>query len=70
MCYSQKNLASNVLKKDADEYLRERLVGDLFCHSEFLGQKIKDVSNNDLNWESVLLEDVVGTTEYPPKIKN
>lgn len=64
------NPIEGYFSKDADEYLQERLVGDLFCHSEFLGKKIKDVSNNDLNWESVLLEDVVGTTKYPPKIKN
>lgn len=47
----------------ADEYLRGRNVTGLYCHSEFLGQKVKDVEN--FSWQNVSLEDVVGDTKYP-----
>jgi SAM-dependent methyltransferase len=47
----------------ADDYLKNRTVAGLYCHSEFLGKKIKDVENFD--WGSVDLIDVVGETKYP-----
>ncbi len=47
----------------ADEYLRFRRVPGLYCHSEFLGRKTRDVPN--FSWGSVQLDDVVGDTKYP-----
>lgn len=47
----------------ADEYLRFRRVPGLYCHSEFLGRKIRDVP--DFSWSSVQLDDVVGNSKYP-----
>ncbi len=47
----------------ADRYLRLKPIGGLYCHSEFLGRKIKQVDQFD--WNSVDLKDVVGTTTYP-----
>lgn len=47
----------------ADKYLRYRPITRLFCHSEYLGKKIKDIENFD--WNSVDLIDVVGETTYP-----
>jgi hypothetical protein len=47
----------------ADEYLRNRSVTGLYCHSEYLGRKIKDIENFD--WNNVDLNDVVGDTQYP-----
>ncbi len=47
----------------ADNYLRFKPVCGLYCHSEFLGRKIRDV--NQFAWSDVHLEDVVGGTKYP-----
>lgn len=47
----------------AEEYLRGQGVPGLYCHSEFLGQKIKEAE--DFSWDKVSLEDVVGNTRYP-----
>jgi SAM-dependent methyltransferase len=47
----------------ADNYLRYRPITGLFCHSEYLGRKVKDVECFD--WNTVDLADVVGETKYP-----
>ena len=47
----------------ADKYLRYRPITRLFCHSEYLGRKIKDIEYFD--WNSVDLIEVVGETKYP-----
>jgi len=47
----------------ADEYLRYQSVNGLYCHSEYLGRKVKEVENFD--WSEVKLVDVVGESRYP-----
>jgi hypothetical protein len=47
----------------ADKDLRYRPVNGLFCHSEYLGRKVRDVENFD--WGSVDIGAVVGETKYP-----
>jgi SAM-dependent methyltransferase len=47
----------------ADANLRNKGVSGLYCHSEFLGRKIKDVQNFD--WAKLDLINVVGGTKYP-----
>lgn len=47
----------------ADGYLKNKPVGGLYCHSEYLGKKVRDVS--DFSWDKVDLKDVVGETKYP-----
>jgi SAM-dependent methyltransferase len=47
----------------ADDDLRFRPVTGLYCGSEFLGRKIKDVSQFD--WNDISLDEIVGGTEYP-----
>lgn len=47
----------------ADEYLRNIPISGLYCHSEFLGKKVRDVKN--FEWEKVDLMEVVGNTKYP-----
>ena len=47
----------------ADKYLKNKSVTGLYCHSEYLGTKIRDVENFD--WKTVDLIDVVGETQYP-----
>ena len=47
----------------ADSYLKNRPVKGLYCHSEYLGRKIKEVS--DFSWDRVDLSSVVGETKYP-----
>jgi SAM-dependent methyltransferase len=48
----------------ADEYLRLQHIPGLFCHSEYLGRKVREVPN--FNWSQVSLEEVVSGTVYPP----
>ena len=51
----------------ADWYLKNQTVPGLYCHSEFLGKKIKNVTGFD--WARTDLASVVGHTEYPaPKL--
>ena len=47
----------------ADAYLKNKPVPALYCHSEYLGKKVKDTNNFD--WQQLDLEDVVGQTKYP-----
>lgn len=47
----------------ADGYLKYKPVAGLYCHSEYLGKKVRDVV--DFNWEQIDLKDVVGETKYP-----
>ncbi|MEM6715056.1 MAG: class I SAM-dependent methyltransferase [Cyanobacteria bacterium P01_C01_bin.147] len=50
----------------ADEYLRHRPVTGLYCHSEYLGKKVRDVE--DFRWEQVDLSNVVSGTHYPEPV--
>ncbi|MBE8233680.1 MAG: class I SAM-dependent methyltransferase [Endozoicomonadaceae bacterium] len=53
----------------ADDYLKFQPIKGLYCHSEFLGRKIKQVENID--WKEITLEEMVGDTQYPsPKKDN
>jgi len=47
----------------ADGYLKFMPVLGLYCHSDFLGRKIREVDNFD--WSTVRLEEAVGETKYP-----
>ena len=47
----------------ADEYLRFRPVSGLYCHSEYLGRKVREV--DDFTWSNMDLSQVVGETVYP-----
>jgi hypothetical protein len=49
----------------ADKYLRNKLVGGLYCHAEYFGKKVKDV--DDFSWDKINLDEVVGDTRYPEK---
>jgi SAM-dependent methyltransferase len=59
---------SNVLRGEFSEYsskyLQNRLVSGLYCHSEFLGQKVLE-NTSELSWEYVGMEDIVGGSHYP-----
>ena len=48
----------------ADEYLRFRPIAGLYCHSEYLGRKVREV--DDFSWSGVDLQQVAGETAYPP----
>lgn len=57
----------NLLVGKFSEYAVAHHIGEevraLYCHSEYLGQKIKEV--DDLSWDNVTLSDVAKSTEYP-----
>ncbi len=57
------NLLEGRFSAYAAEYLRGKTVEGLYCHSEYFGQKVKEVE--ELSWDSLKLEDVVKATEYP-----
>lgn len=61
------NLMEGQFSQAAAPYLRGKRVADLYCHSEFLGQKIEEIPMENLNWLEVSLEDVVGSTQYPKR---
>jgi SAM-dependent methyltransferase len=47
----------------ADDDLKFMPTTGLYCHSEFLGRKVRDVDHFD--WSNVNLDEVVGDTKYP-----
>lgn len=47
----------------ADEYLRYRPIAGLYCHSEFLGRKVRTVDSFD--WRNQALSALVQDTRYP-----
>lgn len=47
----------------ADDYLKNKPIGGLYCHSEYLGKKVRDVKNFD--WGQIVLASIVGETTYP-----
>jgi SAM-dependent methyltransferase len=47
----------------ADTYLKNKPISGLYCHSEYLGKKTRDVKN--FEWERVELASVVGESQYP-----
>lgn len=59
------NLIEGKFSVDASEYLQGKRVRGLYCHSEYLGQKISEVDEADLDWSYISLEDVRKGTEYP-----
>lgn len=59
------NLVEGRFSDTASEYLRGRLVRGIYCHSEYLGKKVLDLSTEELSWDGISLEDVAGGTKYP-----
>jgi hypothetical protein len=52
----------------AIKHLRNKPLAGLYCHSEYLGKKVREVK--DFDWGKVNLGEVVGETKYPePKNK-
>jgi len=47
----------------ADSYLQNKPVIGLYCHSEYLGKKVRDVK--DFDWKQIDLATVVEGTKYP-----
>jgi len=47
----------------ADDYLKNKPIGGLYCHSQYLGRKIRDVS--DFDWRNLDLQQLIGETHYP-----
>ena len=58
------NPMNGVFNLRSDEYLRGKPVGDLYCHSEILCRKTRDVS--EFEWNKVEIDEIVDNTRYPP----
>jgi SAM-dependent methyltransferase len=52
----------------ADDYLKYMPVTGLYCHSEYLGRKLRDVTGFD--WNDVALEEIVEDAKYPAPSNN
>lgn len=57
------NLIEGRFSEYSSEYLQGKLVKGLYCHSEYLGKKAREVTN--CSWDEIVLEDVVRGTVYP-----
>jgi SAM-dependent methyltransferase len=57
------NPMNGVFNQKSDEYLRGKPVGDLYCHSEILCRKTRDVS--EFEWNKVEIDEIVDNTRYP-----
>ena len=57
------NLIEGRFSEYASKYLVGKMVGGLYCHSEYLGVKTEEVE--DLSWDTIELEDVTHATVYP-----
>lgn len=57
------NLIEGKFSISAAKELAGHRVSGLYCHSEYLGQKVKETG--ELSWDKICLEDVVKSTEYP-----
>lgn len=49
----------------ADKEYRYQPISGLYCHSEYLGRKVRDVRYEDFSWNTVDVRDIVGYTTYP-----
>ena len=47
----------------ADDYLKNQPIKGLYCHSSYLGKKVREADG--FSWEEVDINDVVGKTKYP-----
>lgn len=47
----------------ADSYLRYRPISGLYCHVEFLGQKVKEA--HDFDWRTLNLAEELDNSKYP-----
>ncbi len=63
----QKKGCSNLIEGKFSEYASDDLAGmaimGMYCHSEYLGQKIEEVDS--LSWDTIQLSDAAKSTEYP-----
>lgn len=62
------NLIKGEFSEKSSDYLKGGIVTGLYCHTEFLGQKVKE-AEGELSWNNILLEEVVGSTKYPSPVK-
>lgn len=66
---SMSNPINGVFADGADAYLRGKPISELYCHSEILCKKSRDVP--DFNWSKVNVDEIVDNTRYPPpKVKS
>jgi len=57
------NRMNGVFSQEADEYLRGKSIGELYCHSEIFCKKNRDVL--DFDWGKSEIDDIVENTRYP-----
>ena len=58
------NPMNGVFSQKADKQLRGKPIWELYCHSEILCKKSRDVSKFD--WSQVRIDEVGDNTRYPP----
>lgn len=58
------NPMNGVFNQNADEYLRGQPIPELYCHSEILCRKAREVTQ--FEWKKVEIDQIVDSTRYPP----
>jgi SAM-dependent methyltransferase len=61
------NRMNGVFSQESDEYLRGKPIVELYCHSEILCKKTREVPYFD--WNKVEIDEIVNNTRYPPPNK-
>ncbi len=51
----------------ADDHLKNRPINGLYCHSEYLGKKTKEMNAHNFDWAQLDLSRVVEGTKYPSR---
>lgn len=57
------NPIDGIFSENVSEYLQGKEVAFLYCHSEYLGQKVEEI--DDFEWSKVSLEKLLKNTCYP-----
>jgi hypothetical protein len=58
------NPMNGVYNHNAHELLRGKTVGELYCHSEILCRKTREVT--EFEWNKAEIDEIVDNTRYPP----
>jgi hypothetical protein len=61
------NPMNGVFSQDSDKYLRGQPIPELYCHSEILCKKTREIQ--DFDWSKVQIDEIVDNTRYPPPKK-
>jgi ubiquinone/menaquinone biosynthesis C-methylase UbiE len=62
--HGMSNPMNGVFTGESDRYLRAKPIHELYCHSEILCKKAREIQAFD--WSNVEIDEIVDDTRYPP----